>query len=65
MVCLWERGKKETASGLKVEEEALFLKAIVFLISLLSGKIVYLSSFFSVKSVGTLGRIIGSNKDMC
>lgn len=30
MVCLWERGKKETTSGLKVEEEALFLEAVVF-----------------------------------
>ena len=46
MVCLWERGKKETTSGLKVEEEALFLEAVVFLISLLSGKIVSAFSFF-------------------
>ena len=30
MVCLWERGKKETTSGLTVEEEALFLEAVFF-----------------------------------
>ena len=32
MVCLWERdtSKRETASGLKAEEEGLFLKAFCF-----------------------------------
>ena len=47
MVCLWERGKKETTSGLTVEEEALFLEAVFFfLISLLSGKIVSAFNLF-------------------
>ena len=48
MVCLWERGNKETTSGLTVEEEALFLEAVFFffLISLLSGKIVSAFNLF-------------------